>query len=57
MMERQLPGLTTSAVNASPMGMQQLTPQQLHQLRKARNAATRDNVSVSPCFIWRFLYR
>jgi hypothetical protein len=56
MMERQFPGLTTNAVDGIPTE-KQLTPQQLHQLRQAQNAATMGNVNVSLCFIWQFLYR
>lgn len=56
MMAQQFPGMTPGAVNGMPMGMQ-LTPQQLHQLRQARNAAQLGHVNVSSCFIWRFLHR
>ncbi|GFP57188.1 adhesion defective protein 1 [Trichoderma asperellum] len=38
LMAQQFPGMTPAGVNGMPMGMQ-LTPQQIHQLRQARNAA------------------
>lgn len=55
LMAQQFPGMSPAGVNGMPMSMQ-ITPQQLHQLRQARNAAGLGHVNVSCYFIWRLLY-